>query len=988
MPRQSWFSCLPLAMTLALASASCQRETITHIKVEVRTNQGDPVHEAQVRVGGRILGSTDAKGILEVKPAIIDGSQVAIEITKISDSYYFAPHVETLDLSKSSTRPVVVKAVMYFVPKPKTVEANPPSLTAAAQAAQARPAPTESPATEVLAMVTAPVIAPEKTVLEKLAPEKSEPAKQETPKEEKPSPPQNVLVTFHVFSGNAGLVGVRIGAVPRMGGEGDREGQIEIPEKLLCTTNLRGRCAVRMEPGTEWELRLAKSGYVPETQDLLIDANNKLVRLQMQKGQTMQILAYGRGVTSTVPLQGVLISIDGKPAGTTDKAGRFRFTFKGSPAGKRGIGSTLKVDMAPPKGFLPESCESEFNTDGDIHLARHFVSGHPRLPVAVVEDSRQTSSTLDQATSAGLLKLTDAALDRKVFSRKIMTKVNPGHKHPDLRIRRSFSRHAGGTLLELVAVDAKGIVMAAAKEEISGDASKPEKLAQIQTQIDSVVERLVRSLPFQGVVTAVDQGQIRVLLPGQLAAIVKPGDRFDVFGAQMNVRARKQNIANIASARIPESEMTSAGGAASSDAGAELALVVDEEPSRKTISRGDLVVMRGMPAQSTLTHPVAAEPDAATAKPEAKEASKPPRALKTMSSKDGTSSILVRSRASDDPRPVPQANVYFNDVWIGTSNSNGVVYLPRSLLGTTGKVAVTKAGWNQAMMDATPATGKQIEVTIEAEATRLRVDSVPAGASVFLEGKLSGKTPLDTRLDGAGAFVKLEIAGPDGYKKYATVLEVEAGTLDLTGSRAVHLESDVITNAKKMADAGKTLEAIAALEKVPENHTDFLVSRHIAGELALGKLNDPVKAEQFFASVTAVPEVRDFIDKRFIGAHINEGMAIHMIAEKSSRSNPKAAAEGFGKAAAILDRAAKYTRFLPKKDFKQSVQNLEYFRALSFHRRWLLTNDQSALDNASRAWREYLDNVMPADDLDKQSKILADNARVYLKQTQAGLSRR
>ena len=398
--------------------------------------------------------------------------------------------------------------------------------------------------------------------------------------------------------------------------------------------------------------------------------------------------------------------------------------------------------------------------------------------------------------------------------------------------------------------------------------------------------------------------------------------------------------------------------------------------------------MRGMPAQSTLTHPVAAEPDAATAKPEAKEASKPPRALKTMSSKDGTSSILVRSRASDDPRPVPQANVYFNDVWIGTSTSNGVVYLPRSLLGTTGKVAVTKAGWNQAMMDATPATGKQIEVTIEAEATRLRVDSVPAGASVFLEGKLSGKTPLDTRLDGAGAFVKLEIAGPDGYKKYATVLEVEAGTLDLTGSRAVHLESDVITNAKKMADAGKTLEAIAALEKVPENHTDFLVSRHIAGELALGKLNDPVKAEQFFASVTAVPEVRDFIDKRFIGAHINEGMAIHMIAEKSSRSNPKAAAEGFGKAAAILDRAAKYTRFLPKKDFKQSVQNLEYFRALSFHRRWLLTNDQSALDNASRAWREYLDNVMPADDLDKQSKILADNARVYLKQTQAGLSRR
>ena len=979
-----------------IPSTGCRREVVTPLRVEVRTNQGDPVHEAQVKVAGRIIGTTDAKGMLEAKPAIIEGSQVSVEITKSSDSYYFAPHMETLDLSKSTSRPVSVKAVMYFVPKPKPADvaiaanstassvplsplsSSPPAASPAAsdQTASDQAAalpiksdPVESPAPAAVSSVEVAALPADEAQVKK----------EEKIEEIKPEPVKKVLVTFHVYAGETGVAGARVAAIATTGDD---------IEKTLCTTNVRGRCAVRMESGSLWAVRIIKPGYITESQDLQIDLANKLVRTQIQKGNKMEVLALARGVISTFPLQGVVVSVDGKPAGTTDKSGRFVFTFKGTASNKRSGFPMLKVEMASPRGFLPESAESEFATTGDILLERHFVGDLSKVPVVTVEESRQSSSSLDGKLASALLKMSDASLDRKVFSRKILIKAGKGQKNPDLRIRRSLARSEGQTQVELVAIDAKGIVMAAAKETLEGDFSKAEVAADFQKKMDALAERLMRSLPFQGVIMASGKDQIRALLPGQLAAIVKPGDRFDVFGVQTDARARRQSVVNVATAKVPDSTLTSAGHGASSDSGAELTLMIDSATAKKQVSRGDVVVMRG------LVLDVVAASEKPTSKPELVEAepakSKTPSkaADSAVATKDGSFSVLVRNKASDDPRPIAQANVYFNDVWVGTSNSNGVVYLPRKLQGTAGKLSVVKAGWNPGVFETNLTSGRQVEVAIEPEASRLRLDSVPAGATVFLDGKLAGKTPLDTKLDGSGAFLKLEITGPDGFKKYSSILEIDAGTLELTGPRAIQLEDDVVTRAKKISDVGKINEAIVYLAKVPPNHSDYLVSRHMAGELALGKLNDPVMAEKFFSTVTSAVEVRDFIDKRFIGSHINEGIAIHMIAEKDSRSNPKVAADGFARAAAILDRASKFTRFLPKKDFKQSVKNLEYFRALSFHRRWLLINDQNALEQANRAWTDYLDSLNAADDSEKQVTVLAANARVYLKQTQAGLSKR
>jgi hypothetical protein len=979
---------------LALYAASCQREVTTPIRVEVRTNQGDPVHEAQVKIGSRVLGVTDAKGFLDVKPSLPEGSQLSIEVSKSSDSYYFAPHVETLDLQKTKSRPVVVKAVLYFVPKPKPVEAASteaqPSASPDAKQTGTASTPANLPASPEPEAANASVtaVAGVTDAVAGVAPEGAaktgpESAKNELEPEDKPvkpaAAPAKVLVTFHVFSGNNGLAGVTISGIPADGV--DVEGNVG-NDSTLCTTNVRGRCAVKIDAGTSLTLKAAKPGYMEESQDLRVDSSNKLVRIQLEKGQHLSVSAFARGALWTSPLQGVVVSIDGKPVGSTDKSGRFLYTFKGSSSSRNG--PLMKVEMAPPAGFLPETAESEFAPVAGIHLVRHFAGGMSKVPVVILEESRLGSSSLDAPGAAALAKASDSAFERNIFPRKVLARATKGQKHPDVRIRRSFSKKDSAIHAELVAVDAKGIVMAASKQVIPAELAAPGQAANLQKVMDTLVDRLVRSLPFQGVVVDAAKGQVRALLPGQLAAVLRPGDRFDVFSTRYDPRARKQTFSNVASAKVAQPASTAATGENAADRqGGELGLVIEGTPSGKPVARGDIIVLRGALVEAVVEAVVEQAGEPVVAAPETKVT----RPATSKPAGNGAS-VLVSNKSSDDPRPVQQANVYVNDVWVGTTNNNGVVYLPKQIIGAKGKISVAKAGWNPVEVDAQAINGRQVEVALEPEASRLRVDSVPSGASVFLDGKLAGKTPLETKLDGAGAFIKMEIAGPEGFKKYSSVLEVEAGTLDLTGQRSVQLEDDVVTGARRLSDGGKAAEAIAALEKVPAGHSDYLVSRHVAGEIALAKLNDPVKAEQFFSVVTAAPEVRDFIDKRFVGSHINQGIALHMIAEKMSRSNPKAAADNFAKAAVILDRAARYTRFLPKKDFKTSVQNLEYFRALSFHRRWLLVNDPVALENANRGWRDYVGGVTTGDESDKQAKVLADNARVYLKQTEAGMSRR
>lgn len=979
------FSMVSIIIAGLLITVACQREVPIPFRIEVRTNQGDPVHEAEVKIAGQSVGYTDAKGVMDIKHPVVQDSQVSVEITKSSDSYYFAPHVDSINLARTKERPVNIKAVLYFVPKPKPVQATDTNVTTAESVASSEQQPDTSAASEP----TTPQEIKAESPVAVVSPQVDQvtPSTESAPKEvntladmagqnAQPVPVKKVMVTVHVFSGKSP---VPAADVKFIGPTGEDE---DTPK---CKTNVRGRCAIQLDEGSSWSLNVSKADYIPETSELMVTEGKKIIRVQLGKGQTIEIAAFGRGVTTTRSLPGVQINIDGVPAGRTDQSGNFvhRFKpFKRENGAK--ISPKIKVEMIPPKGFTPDLGIVELPATGSGKIIRHFVGSLAKIPVTIIDDPLITTSTIEPELINRVRRAVDSAIDRKVFAKRIFTRATRIHKNPDFRVRRVITEGPESLQVELLIVDVKGIVVAAAKEMLPREIDDNSELKQ---NIDALVTRMVRSVPFHGVVVDVSPGQVRAELPGQLATVLEPGDRFDLFSNVLDSRNRISKIANIGAAVVTGAERPAGIQQETGSSGATIALNLEGVGKKQRVEIGDVLVLRPMGAD-----PADKVARIATRADERKQNKNEARKKLTKSPDKSDSpaaiapSIMVRARSSDDPRGLANANVYFDDVWIGTTNSNGVLYLSERLVGKKGSVTASKAGWNTVVVKAqVPAKG-QLEVALEAEPSRLRLDSVPSGASVYLDGKLAGKTPLDTPMNGSGSFVKLEIEGAEGYKRQSMVLEIESGTLDLSGQRAVVLEEDIVSRARGIADAGKVSEAVGLLTGVPENHSDYLLSRHLAGELALGKLNDPENAAVYFAAVTSTPEVRDFIDKRYVGSHINQGIALHLIAEKNSTTNPRLAAENFNRAATILEKASRYTRFLPKKDFEESVRNLEYFRALSLHRQWLLTKDDAALTSANRAWREYLNDAVTTKAPNKQTKVLADNARVYLKQTQAGMT--
>jgi hypothetical protein len=156
----------------------------------------------------------------------------------------------------------------------------------------------------------------------------------------------------------------------------------------------------------------------------------------------------------------------------------------------------------------------------------------------------------------------------------------------------------------------------------------------------------------------------------------------------------------------------------------------------------------------------------------------------------------------------------------------------------------------------------------------------------------------------------------------------------------------------------------------------------------LNNLKQPALAAKAFGKVTANELVKNFNDKRFIGTHINEGIALFMTAESLQKSEPEAAAAHYLKAIETLDKVSPYLRFVTKDQYAHAVHNVEYYKALSQHRLWNQTKNQAYLTEAFKSWRSYIEtNTSTAkNDEANADKAFLDNARIYMKQAESTLA--
>lgn len=107
-----------------LAVGCIRKQTSMTVKVHVKTGEGEDVSGAIVSVDHESVGETNAFGTLSYSFDAEQGSVHRVDITKESETYYFAPHYETFKAPKKSAAEWNVSAVLYVVPKPRANKAN------------------------------------------------------------------------------------------------------------------------------------------------------------------------------------------------------------------------------------------------------------------------------------------------------------------------------------------------------------------------------------------------------------------------------------------------------------------------------------------------------------------------------------------------------------------------------------------------------------------------------------------------------------------------------------------------------------------------------------------------------------------------------------------------------------------------------------------------------------------------------------------------
>ncbi|MDQ3233139.1 MAG: hypothetical protein M3Q07_15080, partial [Pseudobdellovibrionaceae bacterium] len=122
----------------------------------------------------------------------------------------------------------------------------------------------------------------------------------------------------------------------------------------------------------------------------------------------------------------------------------------------------------------------------------------------------------------------------------------------------------------------------------------------------------------------------------------------------------------------------------------------------------------------------------------------------------------------------------------------------------------------------------------------------------------------------------------------------------------------------------------------------------------------------------------------FIGTQINEAIAIYHIGEKLKDSDQSAAISSWQKTRDLLNICEGQLRFIPEEQYTQAVHSLSYYRALSLHKIWGMTQRGEDLKHAHESWKKYIESTALATPADKHYNLVK-KAEAFYRQTQ-GLS--
>ena len=690
---------------------------------------------------------------------------------------------------------------------------------------------------------------------------------------------------------------------------------------------------VRVKPGQTIVVSLARKSEVARTettpsseeQPLRSDTSASQSR-PAEKAQrrgtgkaariSVSALAEAYGVTEGIP--NVVVSVDDKQVGKTNGEGKFTYVYRG----ESGREAALKL-TAP--GHIPAEWKTTVKLQGQQSIKRFFYPLKPKsIRVGLYgyvnntpeEDLADVVSTIEKAIGDNLFvygsfvevpkaqlrqAMMDASLDLETMSTKgwRQTKLIDT---VDMIISGSVTKNEQGMTIESTVNFSDG-------NTLLSQINKVMQKKQVEDTIKLMVNNMIEQFPFEGTVIATEQDRYQINL-GRLDYRIRRGNEFKY----LTVEAGAPNKTGLG---YHEAGLLVVNDNDENSSWAELANLNDNE----RINVGAKVVRR------VYLEDIARD------------------------------SFVLAARAGSltNSRPLWGVNVYLDNTWVGTTGSDGTAVLPVRLQQEH-DLLLSRYGY-EPLQDKlkVEASNEVKEFSLKVANALFKVDSVPPGATVFVDGVEVGRTPL---LEGAlvnFGFRKVKLSAGGEYRDWEKVLEFNESTVDRTGTNRIVLVKDYLKIGRMAEQNGDVDGAIAAYASTERGHPDYSDAHHRLAQLYLDEKQDYDAAIREFENVLSLPENKQIIYKQFAVTYTNLGHAYYEKANKLIHTDKQAAAANYAKAIEKLKIAKQNTRFFPNKHYQEAVHDTYYYQAISYHKLFLVTKNKAVLERADLAWKEYFD---------------------------------
>ena len=690
---------------------------------------------------------------------------------------------------------------------------------------------------------------------------------------------------------------------------------------------------VRVKPGQTIVVSLARKSEVARTettpsseeQPLRSDTSASQSR-PAEKAQrrgtgkaariSVSALAEAYGVTEGIP--NVVVSVDDKQVGKTNGEGKFTYVYRG----ESGREAALKL-TAP--GHIPAEWKTTVKLQGQQSIKRFFYPLKPKsIRVGLYgyvnntpeEDLADVVGTIEKAIGDNLFiygsfvevpkaklrqAMMNASLDLETMSTKgwRQTKLIDT---VDMIISGSVTKNDQGITIESTVNFSDG-------NTLLSQINKVMKKKQVEDTIKLVVNNIIEQFPFEGAVVATEQDRYLINL-GRLDYKIRRGNEFNYMTVEPSAPG-KNGLAYQQAGLLVVNDNDE------NSSWAELANLQDNE----RINVGAKVVRRVY--------------------------------LEDMARDSFV--LAARTGSSTNSRPLWGVNVYLDNTWVGTTGSDGTAVLPVRL-HTEHDLLLSRYGY-EPLQDKlkVEASNEVKEFSLDVANALFKVDSVPAGAAVFVDGVEVGRTPL---LEGTlvnFGFRKVKLSAGGEYRDWEEVLEFNESTVERTGTNRIVLVQDYLKIGRMAEQNGNIDEAIAAYASTERGHPDYSDAHHRLAQLYLDEKQDYDAAIREFENVLSLPENKQIIYKQFAVTYTNLGHAYYEKANKLIHTDKQAAAANYAKAIEKLKIAKQNTRFFPNKHYQEAVHDTYYYQAISYHKLFLVTKNKAVLERADLAWKEYFD---------------------------------